>query len=45
MFSDIGKKGSDSVAAGGWEMCIAGHAAELWEMLFAGCGKAALAFP
>ena len=44
-FSDTGRNGLDSVAAGEWEMCVTGHAAKLWEMLFAGCGKAALAFP
>ena len=44
-FSDTGRNGLDSVAAGEWEMCITGYAAKLWEMLFAGCGKAAFAFP
>ena len=45
-FVNLGSKGrgQDSVAAGEWEMCVTSHDAELWEMLFAGCGKAALAF-
>ena len=35
----------DSVGVGIVEMCITGCLMELWAILFAGCGKAALAFP
>ena len=35
----------DSVGVGIVEMCITGCLMELWATLFAGCGKAALAFP
>ena len=35
----------DSVGVGIVEMCITGYLMELWATPFAGCGKAALAFP
>ena len=35
----------DSAVIGIVEMCITGYLMELWETLFAGCGKAVFAFP
>ena len=35
----IGKDGMDFAAAGIVGMCITGYLMELWETVFAGCGK------
>ena len=35
----------DSAAFGAVGMCITGHLMELWETLFAGCGKVLFTFP
>ena len=40
-----GRKGMDSAAFGAVGMCITGHLMELWETLFAGCGKVLFTFP
>ena len=39
-FMRIGKDGMDFAAAGIVGMCITGCLMELWETVFAGCGKA-----
>ena len=39
------RNAGSSVAAGIVGMCITGQVMELWETLFAGCGKAVFAFP
>ena len=45
LYNKVGRNGGIPPPSALWAMCITPRLMELWATLFAGCGKAAFAFP